>query len=215
MNSPGLLPRAILFHVKPHIAWQRSAEWAGVSLSEKAVLGLERFRDWLVTEAVPAGGLGPSEIDRVDHRHIADSLLFARPWAGEHPSVVWDIGSGVGLPGIPLALCLPDIDFELVDRSGRRVELMRRAVRILDLKNVQVIQGDSGDQPAGMEVIVSRATFRPLMAMDNFTRLLASGGTAVIGGSWQQKPEHEGWQTLAVPRIVLARDVWLLMMRKP
>ncbi len=201
-----------MFHVEPRI-WSRCGEWSGTGLDPTQTDLLLRYRDWLTTEAVTAGGIGPNEIDRVDNRHIGDSLLFA---AGLHPRPdhVLDVGSGVGLPGIPLSIVLPETRFTLLDRSRRRVELMRRVVRILDLPNVEVEHGDIGDWSTPVDGIVSRASLSPEQALTTFRRILAPGGVAILGGSWARKPQVQGFELLEVPPSVLDQRVWLLMMRR-
>ena len=172
---------------------------------------LERYRDWLVSEAMTAGGLGPNEAGRVDSRHIADSLLFARGFE-QTPSRVLDVGSGVGLPGIPLSIVMPDTRFVLLDRSRRRVELMRRVSRILDLSNVEVREGDLTSWTDQVDGIVSRGSLSPEQAGAVFPRHLSAGGRAVIGGSWSTPPDVTGFDLLEVPGTVLDQKVWLLIM---
>lgn len=193
--------------------WKRSARWAGVDLRVDMVERLARYRDWLIDEAVPAGGIGPSEATKVDRRHIADSILFSIV-IDDSSDEVWDLGSGVGLPGIPLAVLHPAVEFVLLDRSRRRTTLTRRAVRILGLKNVQVRQGEIADAPSSISTIVSRATLTPDVARRELGGRLGTGGRALIGGSWDSRPSYQGWKTVHVPASVLDQDVWLLMMHQ-
>jgi 16S rRNA (guanine(527)-N(7))-methyltransferase RsmG len=174
---------------------------------------LGTYREWLLTEAVEAGGIGPNEADRIDERHIADSLLFAGGFPAR-PAQILDVGSGVGLPGIPLAVVMPETRFHLLDRSGRRVDLMKRATRVLDLPNVEVVQGDLADWTHMVDGVVSRASLSADQALISFKRLLSPGGRAVIGGSWASKPEIRGFELLEVPAMVLDQRVWLLIMRQ-
>lgn len=213
MISPGFGSRANLFHVEPRQLWGRCALWAGLELDDVIIGRLLRYRDWLLDEAIPAGGLGPAEGDRLDRRHIGDSLLFA---AHIDPTTeeVWDLGSGMGLPGIPLAIVLPQIRFVLLDRSSDRNRLMRRAIRILGLENAQVEQGDIESIHPSLPHIVTRAVLSPSRAAVVFHRLLSAGGQAVMGGSWRQEPHHDGWETHPVPRWVLDREVWFLIMHQ-
>jgi len=192
--------------------WQRCTDWAGIEIDPGQIELLHRYREWLVTEAVAAGGLGPNEIDRVDNRHLGDSLLFAGGFPAL-PATILDVGSGVGLPGIPLAITMPDTHFTLLDRSGRRVDLMRRATRILGLPNVEVVLGDVADWDTPVEGIVSRASLSPEQAVTGFQRILSPGGLAVVGGSWANRPRVEGFEPLEVPATVLDQKVWLLIMR--
>ncbi len=198
-----------MFHVE-HIS--QAARYAGMELDPGKIVQFERYMEWLNNEAIPAGGLGPGESGRLEQRHIADSLLFAS--CLDDPGNAWDLGSGVGLPGIPLALGMPNTHWTLFDRSGRRVDLLKRAQRILHLDNVDVKMMDINRLEGNVEAIVSRATLPPEVMLPVFRRLLLLGGTGVVGGSWHTRPESEGWETLEIPSKVLDRTVWLLMMRQ-
>lgn len=184
----------------------------GRPLDPAQIESMATFRQWLVTEAVRAGGIGPNETDRVDARHISDSLLFSRFIAdtGE----VWDLGSGVGLPGIPLAILLPSVDFVLIDRSARRVDLITRAIRVLQLENVEVRLGEIAALRGDVEHIVSRASLSPERLTTPVRTLLRPGGVAVVGGSWRKPLMAEGWITEEVRVDALDRAVWFLMMRQ-
>lgn len=185
---------------------------AGQTLDSRQIGLLARYRDWLIAEALPAGGIGPAEATRIDDRHIADSLLFAIPMVP--PDEIWDLGSGVGLPGIPLAIMFPDTAVTLIDRSGRGVELMRRAIRILDLDNVRVEQRGVDELSGLTTTIVSRACLPPERMRTVVERHLGPGGMAVVGGSWIKKPSAEGWEILEISPDILDQVVWLLIIRR-
>ncbi|MES1943999.1 glucose-inhibited division protein B [Salinisphaera sp. PC39] len=89
-------------------------------------------------------------------RHLLDSLAAAPYIAGDS---VADIGSGAGLPGIPLALALPRKSFTLVESNGKKAAFLRHVVRTLALDNVDVVQRRSEDyRPArGFDTVVCRA----------------------------------------------------------
>ncbi|MCF7982883.1 MAG: 16S rRNA (guanine(527)-N(7))-methyltransferase RsmG [Thiohalocapsa sp.] len=70
-------------------------------------------------------------------RHLLDSLSVL-PWLRRGP--VLDAGTGAGLPGIPLAIALPGLDFTLLDSNGKKTRFVRQAVMALGLGNVQVVQ---------------------------------------------------------------------------
>jgi len=184
-----------------------------VELETTALERLEVFEQWLADEAIPAGGLGRGEINRLHDRHLGDSILFG---AGLDPMAahVLDIGSGVGLPGIPLAIVMGSTRFTLLDRSGRRVDLMRRAVRILELENVMVEQGEIETRPNQESAVVSRATLPPDRARDLILPRLDPDGRAVLGGSWKRRPHYQGWVTIEIPATVLDQTIWLLIMRR-
>ncbi len=68
--------------------------------------------------------------------HILDSLAIAPHIEGQR---VIDIGTGAGLPGIPLAICLPEIHFTLLDSNAKKTRFVQQVVLELKLKNVDVI----------------------------------------------------------------------------
>jgi 16S rRNA (guanine527-N7)-methyltransferase len=173
---------------------------------------LARYRDWLSIEAARDGGIGPAEIARLDRRHIADSLLFL--FGLDQVTDVLDVGSGVGLPGIPLAIARPQVRFRLLDRSGRRVALARRAKRVLDIDNVEVVQGDFNEWTENEGAIVSRAAIPPQSMRPVLERVLSPGGLAILGGSWTKRPVEEGFETKEVGAEILDHTVWILMMRQ-
>ena len=172
-----------MFHGK-HFerAVTRAGERAGLYLTGSQIDLLGVYAGWLVTEGVAAGGIGPGEEERVTDRHIADSLVFGAAWE-TRPRDVLDVGSGVGLPGIPLAIAYPDTPVVLLDRSGERCRLARRAIRVLGLDNASVVQGDPERAPTGRDVIVFRASLPPERALRASVPLLAPEGIAVVAVS--------------------------------
>lgn len=201
-----------MFHVEPIDLWLRIADASVFPVPADLTDKLTRYRDWLVAEALPAGGIGPGESSRVDTRHIADSLLFSLVM--DPSDQVLDVGSGVGLPGIPLACLMPKTRFVLLDRSARRIGLASRAARILQLDNVEVVQSDvtAWKQPA--PVVVSRATIPPEDLLFPLKTLVSPGGIAVIGGSWGVMPEVSGYDVKEIGSTFLDHSVWILMMRQ-
>lgn len=194
--------------------WDSICENLGIGLGDEQRFRLSRFRDLLREEAIPAGGLGPAESERLDERHITDSLLFAK-YLFDSDGPVLDVGTGAGLPGIPLAIICPSRHFTLIDRSGRRADLARRALRVLDIENADVEQRDFAERDGQWETVVSRAALNPSVHATEVRRVIIPGGVAVFGGSWVDPPDVPGWVTEEVGRNVLDRDVWILIMRCP
>lgn len=97
-----------------------------------------RYADLLAGPGVERGLLGPREVDRIWDRHLLNSAAVADLLeAGER---VIDIGSGAGLPGIPLALVRPDIEMVLLEPLLRRSEFLTEVVDQLGLA-VEVVRG--------------------------------------------------------------------------
>ena len=178
---------------------------------------LRRYAEWLRKEAMPAGGIGPNEVGRVWDRHILDALTFAK--AAEPTTPAADVGTGVGLPGIPLAIAHPEIEWTLIDRSGRRTDLAARAVRILRLDNARVIRADITDLSPQYAYVASRAVLQPKQAVQMLPRLLVSSGTAVVALRRGKRPalpvpvdEGVSVETQAVQ--MLDGLLWFLIMHK-
>jgi len=119
----------------------------------------ERYAEHLATTGVEWGLVGPREASRVWERHILNCAVVADliPPAAR----VLDIGSGAGLPGIPLALARPDLRVVLVEPLARRVEWLRTVLADLELP-VEVERGRAEDTPIrrrweGADVVTSRA----------------------------------------------------------
>jgi 16S rRNA (guanine527-N7)-methyltransferase len=203
----------------------RAAEWAGTPLHDSQLEALREYAEWLVTEAIPAGGLGPREGERLWGRHVGDSLTFAAGWGDRPPDELLDVGSGVGLPGIPLAILWPDTLVTVLDRGGRRTRLLHRAVRILALPNVVVAQADVFAVADEWEALTFRGAVRPQEAVGLSARLLVPGGTAVLGLSRRPEPPDRtrdltgiagalGLESSVrrVPAEILDGPAWLLIM---
>ena len=175
---------------------ENAIDYLGVQATPGQLLQLERFHTWLASEAINAGGIGPHEKDRLWRRHIADSLLLGIRTSDADSCL--DIGSGVGLPGIPLAILFPNTAFTLLDRSGRRTHLSRRVISILGLQNCVVLEQDveAVDQSYGN--VVSRAALPVDRLVFHVKRLLASGGTAVVAYSRRETGAFPG---LDIPGI--------------
>lgn len=193
---------------------ERAADWAGIDLDIRSRRLLAVYRTWLREEAIPAGGLGPAEGDRIEARHLADSLCFAGAWRGRIPTRLADAGSGVGLPGIPLAITHPSVPVSLIERSGRRQHLLRRAIRVLQLDNAAVVAMDVDEVSRTWPVVVSRASL-PVEEVARLIRLVEPAGLLVVGGSRRTAPDAPGFATIEIPPEILASPAWLLTMAPP
>jgi 16S rRNA (guanine527-N7)-methyltransferase len=159
-----------------------AARWSGRELSTIQIDELRALESLLRHEATRAGGIGPNETDRLWGRHIGDALLFGTALPGASSCI--DVGSGAGLPGLPLAIAFPEVEFDLVDKSGRRCDLIRRMLAVLNLRNCQVVHRDIASVDKIFDAVVSRAAMPPERLMIHVKRLLGPAGVAVIGHSW-------------------------------
>lgn len=111
-------------------------------------------------------------------KHILDSLLLVS--FGPFPGGTLDFGSGAGYPGIPLAIAVPDSRIVLLESSGKKCAFLSHIRSILDLRNVEVVQGRlTGRNPLSLGrfgQIVTRAALPPREAAALLVPFLLPGG---------------------------------------
>lgn len=108
-------------------------------------------------------------IDMVD-KHLLDSLSIIPYLEGKR---LIDIGTGAGLPGIPIAITFPHCEVTLVDSNGKKTRFLQAVKRALNLANIRVIQGrvENIVDEKGYDCILSRA-FSDLGQMLQYTNHL-------------------------------------------
>jgi 16S rRNA (guanine527-N7)-methyltransferase len=173
-----------MFHVKhgdpqgcPEPRSPAAPESATIIFGDQAALA-QRYADLLVDVGVEWGLLGPREVERIWDRHVLNCAAVAELLeAGER---VVDIGSGAGLPGIPLAIAKPGLRVVLVESLLRRTEFLNMVVTELGL-DVEVVRGRAEDATVrqavgGCDAVTSRA----VASLDKLARwslpLLRPGG---------------------------------------
>ena len=119
------------------------------------------------------------DMERFVSRHLLDSLSLL-PWV--HAERCVDLGSGGGLPGIPLAILRPTMQVTLLDRSEKKARFLSYAVRELALPNTQVVVMDATvyRPKLGYQLIVSRAVAPPGKLWALGQHLLADDGRMVL-----------------------------------
>ena len=105
--------------------------------------------------------------------HLLDSLTIQPYICG---SRILDVGSGAGLPGIPLALINEDKDFILLDSNGKKTRFMLQATIELGIKNVEVVQSRAQDFEGKFDQVVCRAFRGTEDFVKSCSHLLAPGG---------------------------------------
>ncbi len=114
-----------------------------------------RFAEQLSSSGVERGLLGPREAERIWDRHILNCAAVA-PLLPPDAEVA-DVGSGAGLPGIPLAIARPDVTVRLVEPSLRRTTWLGEVVGDLGLVNVEIVRARAEDLAGRLEVDVATA----------------------------------------------------------
>ena len=179
-----------MFHVKHGNPCEGSVSPAApgdrVSESVAALFGprldlAQRYAEVLAGAGVERGLLGPREVDRLWDRHLLNSAAVSELLdPGER---IVDIGSGAGLPGLPLAIARPDLEIVLLEPLLRRSDFLREVVAELGLP-VDVVRGRA-EEPWVREQIGEKdaAVSRAVAALDKLTKwsmpLLRTGGRMV------------------------------------
>ena len=148
----------------------------------------QRYAEHLATTGIEWGLIGPREIDRLWTRHILNCAVVAEFVSSD--DVVGDVGSGAGLPGIPIALMRPEAKVVLIEPMERRVEWLKMVVDDLGLSNVRIVRARVEDLVD--EEMFSVVTARAVKAMTTLVewthdvigpegRILALKGESVEG----------------------------------
>lgn len=155
-----------------------------------------QFAELLAAVGIERGLIGPREVDRLWDRHLLNSAVV-----GElipHGARVVDVGSGAGLPGIPLCLVRPDLHVTMLEPMARRVAWLNEVVDTLSL-SASVVRGRAEEpaikqQLAGADVVTARAV-APLARLWAWSApLLRQGGqlVALKGESAEAEVARDG-----------------------
>lgn len=137
-----------MFHVKHE-------GWTSGELSSAQVVSLGRYEELLVVQAVPRGMVAASDAGHLHTRHILDSLRAVAHISAGAERIV-DLGSGAGLPGLPLAVARPDLEVTLAEPRQARAAFLELAVQTLRLPNVQVFPRPAEELASGFDVCLAR-----------------------------------------------------------
>ena len=188
------------FHVEPDMFHVEPPKAVGV-FGDRVALA-RRFARHLVTSGVERGLLGPHEAPRVWERHIMNCAVVAE-LVPDGARVV-DLGSGAGLPGIPLVLARPDISMVLVEPLARRVDWLREVVEDLGLP-AQIERGRA-EEPVvrarweGADVVTARAV-APLGRLAGWALPLLRGGGSLLALKGASAADEVARDAVAVRRL--------------
>lgn len=151
--------------------------------------GLTAYTELLCGAGVQRGLIGPRETSRLWERHVANSAVIEE--LVEQGARVVDVGSGAGLPGLPLALVRPDLTVVLVEPLLRRWNFLQEAVAELDLAGqVEVVRARAEELPRpylpgaglipGQRTVVTARAVAPLDRLAGWTLALVPVGGELL-----------------------------------
>jgi 16S rRNA (guanine527-N7)-methyltransferase len=100
------------------------------------------------------------DMDHLYERHILHSLAIAKVISFKAQTTILDVGTGGGLPGIPLAILFPESNFHLVDSIGKKIMVVQDISQKLDLKNIKAEQIRAESVQDRYDFVISRAVTR-------------------------------------------------------
>lgn len=170
---------------------ERGIAALGIALPDDAVGRLLAYRELLERWNTAYNLTAVRDADEMVTRHLLDSLAVV-PFA--QGRTLADLGTGPGLPGIPLAIAEPAREVLMVDSNGKKVRFLREAIRSLKLGNGRALQSRVEEVEGSFECITARA-FASLADM------LGWGGHLLApGGVWlAMKGKHPGDELAGVP----------------
>ena len=145
----------------------------------------QRYANLLADDGIIRGLIGPREAERLWDRHLLNCAVVAE--LVPHPGTLLDIGSGAGLPGIVLAMLLPDVEVTLLEPMARRVKFLEECREELDLRNVTVRRGRAEEVRGQVhaDVVTARAV-APLDRLAGLAMPLVRPGGIVLAFKGQR-----------------------------
>jgi 16S rRNA (guanine527-N7)-methyltransferase len=132
------------------------AESLGVPISVEQASKILELESALRDRASRVGAISVGDVPRMRKRHILDSLRAAVA-VTESDRDAYDLGSGGGFPGIPVAIARPSLGVTLVERRGRRAGLLEWLIERLELSNARVLARRIEDLKAPADLCFARA----------------------------------------------------------
>ncbi len=173
------------------------------ALFGERVSGIYRYVDILTSRGIDWGLLGPRERDRIWDRHIFNSVAITG-LIGRSATVA-DVGSGAGLPGIPLAILRPDLRLTLIEPLLRRSTFLAEVVDELGLAEQVTVsraraEDLSADAASRFEAVTSRAV-APLGRLAAWCAPLVGPGGRIVAIKGRSASEELGRDAAALRRL--------------
>jgi 16S rRNA (guanine527-N7)-methyltransferase len=152
---------------------------------------LIRYADLLLVWGARINLTGAQSVDTLIASHFPDAFALAKRL--DEPARLIDVGSGGGLPGLPLALLCPRLDVQLCEPVAKKGAFLRTAIRELGLSGRVRLDPRRGEDLAAegktFDAAVSRATFKPTAWLGLGRRLVRAGGRVFALATPENRPE--------------------------
>lgn len=170
------------------------------------------YRDWNAKINV----ISRKDIDNLYLHHVLHSLAIAKLIGFKPGTRVLDIGTGGGLPGIPLAIMFPDCYFRLIDGVGKKIKVATEVASAIGLTNVEAVQRRGEEEKDKFHFVVSRA----VMPLPNLVKIvrkniskeqlnaLPNGLIALKGGDLKTETKPFGKAVSLTPINEWFADEW-------
>ena len=135
--------------------------------------GLKNYHNWLCTTGINNGLISKKPLQYIWDEFIIHSLYFGKILQNikNNDKNIYDLGTGGGIPGIPIALTNPDKLFTLVDISESRAFELQRLKNILNLKNVEVVNESANSVLTNNKTYISRCFISSKDVLENIKQL--------------------------------------------
>jgi 16S rRNA (guanine527-N7)-methyltransferase len=204
----------------------QQCEQRGIVLSAAQRDGLTQYVEFLQHWRRTINLTGVREVERMIDVLVAESLDFLWREALPYTARVLDLGTGAGVPGVPLAICAPDLSVTLLDRSQKKITFLRHIVSRLQLHNGHPVCSPAEDlgrhlapaQP--FDAVVTRGVGTVASLLSLAAPLLRPGGVLLL-----RKPVHTaelqeaaallatgGWAVVKTRSLPVGRrTAWMLL----
>jgi 16S rRNA (guanine527-N7)-methyltransferase len=186
-----------------------------LTLSDQAVGALAAYTSLIRSWAPKLDLVSPADLERLETRHVADSLRALPLVDSAPPGPAVDVGSGAGFPGVPLCIAGRPRHWRFLEPRSRRAAFLEEAIRELDLDaEVLVMAAEEASTQEELRhhvVATARALAPPSRSFALLAPLVVSGGLRIVwAGKEAESPEHAGvWEPglLTMPPVDTQREI--------